>query len=263
MGSSYRISVAFFLLCVSILLITKGELGALAGVYTIAFLSVMVLFGVGNILLKIKRKKLPRPEKSSWPLLLIAILAVLIAIAGNAILNPAYLGVFFEYFIPTILLVGVMLNRTLILKVLLQILKYLLSPINHILNRSNSAILKIIDKINSQEFVYFTKGDDIATLNNVMLYIRKNEHTKKIKVVAAFEKGERATPQFKSDLDVLDREYPEIDIEFIEIEDSFGPDLIERLSKKWKIPVNFMFIGSPGDRFPFKIEQLGGVRLII
>lgn len=41
-GSSYRIAIAFFLLCVSILLITKGKLSALAGVYTIAFLSVMV-----------------------------------------------------------------------------------------------------------------------------------------------------------------------------------------------------------------------------
>jgi len=262
-GSSYRISIAFFLLCVSILLITKGQLSALAGVYTIAFLSVMVLFGAGNILLKVKRKNLPRPEKSSWPVLLIAIVAVLIAIAGNAILNPAYLGVFFEYFIPTILLVIIMLNRTSILKVLLQIIKYILSPIQNSLQKSNDSILSLIDQINSQEFVYFTKDDDVATLNNVMLYIRNNEHTKKLKVVSAFEKGEKASAQFKSDLDVLDREYPEIKIEFIEMEASFGPDLIDKLSKKWKIPVNFMFISSPGDHFPYRIEQLGGVRLII
>jgi amino acid transporter len=262
-GSSYRIAIAFFLLCVSILLITKGELGALAGVYTIAFLSVMVLFGVGNILLKVKRKNLPRPEKSSWPLLLLAISAVIIAIIGNAILNPKYLVVFSEYFIPTILVVGVMLNRTVILKVILQIINYILSPIQSILKKSNTKIVGLIETINSQEFVYFTKDDDVATLNNVMLYIRKNEHTKKIKVVAAFEKGQKASSRFKSDLDVLDREYPEIKIEFIELEDTFGPALIKRLSNDWGIPVNFMFIGSPGDHFPYKIEQLGGVRLII
>jgi amino acid transporter len=262
-GSSYRISIAFFLLCVSILLITKGELGALAGVYTIAFLSVMVLFGVGNILLKVKRRNLPRPEKSSWPLLLLAIAAVIIAIAGNVILNPKYLGVFIEYFIPTILVVAIMLNRTVLLKIILQIINYVLSPIQNILKKSNSKIVGLIEDINSQEFVYFTKDDDVEILNNVMLYIRKNEHTKKLKVVAAFKKGEKASPRFKSDLDVLDREYPEIKIEFIELEDTFGPDLIARLSKKWQIPVNFMFIGSPGDHFPYKIEQLGGVRLII
>jgi amino acid transporter len=262
-GSSYRISIAFFLLCVSILFITGGELGALAGVYTIAFLSVMALFGIGNILLKIKRKNLPRPEKSSWPLLLIAIAAVITAMIGNVILNPAYLGVFLEYFLPTILVVVIMLNRTFILKMLLQIIKYLLTPIQKLLTESNDRILNLINEINSQEFVYFTKDDDVATLNKVMLYIQKNEHTKKLKVVAAFEKGEKATRRFKSDLEVLDREYPAIKIEFVELEDNFGPELINKLSKKWGIPVNFMFIGSPGNHFPYKIEQLGGVRLII
>jgi uncharacterized membrane protein YidH (DUF202 family) len=38
------------------------DLIALAGVYTFSFLAVMGLFGIGNLLLKFKRKKLPRPE---------------------------------------------------------------------------------------------------------------------------------------------------------------------------------------------------------
>ena len=47
------------------------------------------------------------------------------------------------------------------------------------------------------------------------------------------------------------------------IEGEFGPELIQQLSGKWRIPTNFMFIGSPGDHFPYRIEELGGVRLII
>lgn len=124
-------------------------------------------------------------------------------------------------------------------------------------------ILSVIDDINAQEFVYFTKDDDVETLNKVMLYIQKNEHTKKLKIVTALDKGKKTSARFISDLDVLDREYPAIKIEFVELEGSFGPDLINKLSKKWNIPVNFMFIGSPGNHFPYKIEQLGGVRLII
>lgn len=251
-GSSYRIAIVFFLLCVSILLITKGKLSALAGVYTIAFLSVMVLFGIGNVLLKVRRKNLPRPEKSSWPALIIAIIAVIIAIIGNTILNPAYFGVFLQYFIPTILVVTIMLNRTSLLKLILKIIKYFLTPIPSLLTKSNDEILKLIDLINSQEFVYFTKDDDVATLNRVMLYIQNNEHTKKLKIVATYKKGESAAPQLLSDLDVLDREYPNIKIEFIQIQADFGPKLINELSKKWRIPVNFMFIGSPGNRFPYK-----------
>jgi amino acid transporter len=262
-GSSYRIAIAFFLLCVSILLITKGKLSALAGVYTIAFLSVMVLFGIGNILLKVRRQNLPRPERSGWISLLIAIFAVITALVGNAILNPAYLGVFFQYFIPTILLVIIMLNRTQIIKILLQIINYFLTPVADFLKKSNEGLMNLVDEINSQEFVYFTKKDDVETLNKVMLYIQNNEHTKKIKVVAVFQPGESAPPMFVSDLDVIDRQYPAIKIEFVQLEGVFGPELINDLSAKWNIPVNFMFIGSPGDRFPFKVEQLGGVRLII
>ncbi len=60
-GTTHRIIIAFFFLAVSVLLITKGELQALAGVYTISFLAVMALFGLGNMLLKIERARLPRP----------------------------------------------------------------------------------------------------------------------------------------------------------------------------------------------------------
>ncbi len=54
------ILVGFFGLCVSILVITGGRIEALAGVYTLAFLSVMALFALGNVLLKYRRERLPR-----------------------------------------------------------------------------------------------------------------------------------------------------------------------------------------------------------
>jgi len=43
----------------------------------------------------------------------------------------------------------------------------------------------------------------------------------------------------------------------------FGPELIERLSREWHIPKNYMFIGSPAGNFPHRVAELGGVRLII
>jgi amino acid transporter len=90
-GTTYRIMIAFFVLCVSILLITRGELGALAGVYAFSFLSVMALLGLGNHLLKTRRARLPRPERASGWALLVAIGAALV---GNALMHPPYLLVF-------------------------------------------------------------------------------------------------------------------------------------------------------------------------
>lgn len=267
-GSSYRIIIVFLFLTISVLLITKGEVKLLAGVYTISFLSVMALFAIGNILLKVKRSRLPRPEKASWFAIIIAFIAVVFALTGNLIMTPqegipSNLSVFLEYFIPAILFIVVMLNRTILLKFLLKLLHYVFDPFRRFVLETDKNLISIIDDINSQEFVYFTKNDDVATLNKVLLYIKRNEHTKKLKVVTATKNGIEITEQFRNDIDVVDREYPEIKIEFIEISEEFTPALIKKLSKKWDIPVNFMFIGSPGDRFPYKVEELGGVRLII
>ena len=52
-------------------------------------------------------------------------------------------------------------------------------------------------------------------------------------------------------------------MEYIIEEGSFTPDKVDELSKKWNIPKNFMFISSPGERFSHRVEDLGGVRLIL
>lgn len=267
-GSSYRIIIMFFLLCVSVLLITKGEVKLLAGVYTISFLSVMALFGIGNILLKVKRKSLPRPETASWISIFIAISAVLVALIGNITVEPvgdlpSNFTVFLNYFIPSIIFIAIMLNRILLLKFLLSAINSVFDPIRKFVFNIDKNILSTIDQINSQEFVFFTKGDNIATLNKVMLYVIKNEHTKKIKIVLALEKGQVIPPNLPMEIEFLGKEYPQININFLIVDGKFSPELIKELSKKWKIPVNFMFIGSPSEKFPYKVEELGGVRLII
>ncbi len=267
-GSSYRIIVMFFILCVSVLLITNGNVKLLAGVYTISFLSVMALFGIGNILLKIRRNTLPRPEKASWFAVIIAIGAVLTALAGN-IMMPAKDGsasnlmVFLYYFIPSILFIIIMLNRTGLLKLVLKAIDAIFDPIRRYIIRLDRNIQKTIDGINSQEFVFFTKRDNISTLNKVMMYISKNEHTRRIKIVIVTNEKNKIPEKLAEEIDFLDREYPEIDIEFVVEKGTFSPELIKALSEKWNIPINFMFIGSPSGKFPYKIEELGGVRLII
>lgn len=262
-GSSYLIYITFFLLCSSILIITLGNLEALAGVYTLAFLSVMILFAIGNILLKVNRKKLPRPERAGWISICIAIAGVMIALLGNILLNPDYVIIFLDYLIPTLLIVGFMLFRTTVLKALLAFLIYLPLEKFYLFKNISLKIKRSILKIISQQFVFFTNHDDVATLNKVLQYITVNEHTKSLKIVAVLNENIERVPNLRSDVNVLDRAYPEIDIEFLEEDGVFGPEKIKELSKRWNIPVNFMFIGVPGDKFPYRIEELGDVRLII
>ena len=111
--------------------------------------------------------------------------------------------------------------------------------------------------------MFFTKGDDIATLNQVMLYVRKNENTRRIKIVTIINDNVAVAENLRNEINVLDRAYPEIDIEFIVLSGIFSPELIKQLSDQWNIPTNFMFVGQPGKTFPYRLEDLGGVRLII
>jgi hypothetical protein len=120
-----------------------------------------------------------------------------------------------------------------------------------------------IKEINSQQVVFFTRGDNIGNLNNAMLYVRHNEHTNRIKIVTVVQDQAEVPDKFKQDVEFLDDAYPEIDIDLMIVEGTFGPELVEELSQKWRIPKNFMFIGSPGDHFLYGLAELGGVRLII
>jgi len=223
----------------------------------------MVLFGLGNVLLKVKRAKIPRPERASGIALVIAISAVVLGLIGNAILNPGYLVVFLEYFIPTVTVVGIMLWRIPILKGILFIIRSVAESIQKVTRSTSTIIRDKITQINSQQFVFFTKGDDIAALNEVMLYVRRNENTKKIKIVTVVNDANVVSENLKQEIEFLDKAYPEIDIEFIEMSGIFDPELIKGLSEKWNIPTNFMFVGQPGEKFMYRLEELGGVRLII
>ncbi|WP_053992620.1 APC family permease [Mangrovimonas sp. TPBH4] len=262
-GSSYLIFITFFVLCVTVLLITEGNLQALAGVYTIAFLSVMILFGFGNLLLKINRKQLPRPERVGPVALFLAIAGVLTGLIGNIILKPEYLAIFLEYLIPTLLIVGFMLFRVQILEAILYFINYITPKGVPVFDRMDTKILRFIRKINDQEFVFFTNHDNVATLNKVLQYIERNEHTRRLKIVSVVPPGTEVVHNLVEDLKVLDRAYPEIFIEFVKEEGYFGPEKIKELSKRWNIPVNFMFIGTPGENFKYQVQELGDVRVII
>jgi len=262
-GVTYRILIAFFLLAASVLLITHGDLPALAGVYTLSFLGVMLLFGIGNILLKVKRDRLPRPTRAPWAAVVLAVIAVTVGLAGNALLNPSYLRVFLEYLVPTLLIVSVMLGRVALLKGVLFAGRAIVSSFDRKTRYMLSAISRKIDDISSQQVVFFTRGDNLANLNNAVLYVARNEPTNRLKVVIVVTDPSEVPPRLEPDLRFLDEAYPAIDIELVVWKGRFGPALIDELSREWRIPKNFMFIGSPSGHLMYGLAELGGVRVII
>ena len=178
-------------------------------------------------------------------------------------MNPQYLVVFLEYFVPALLIVAVMLGRIQLLRGVVFIVSGSIGWVVGFGSRVRQSLRSEIDRINSQQMVFFTRGDHVANLNNVILYVRRNEHTNRLKIVILAQRPEEVPDRLAEDLEFLDQAYPEIEIELQVVEGRFDPATIERLSREWGIPTNFMFIGSPGEHFQYRLEELGGVRLII
>lgn len=254
---------SFFLLCCSILTVSAGRIEMLAGVYTLSFLSVMALFAVGNMLMKIKRSDLPRQVRASWGAVVLALASVLLALIGNLTLNPTYVQVFSLYFAITITVVAIMFMRVGILRIVLALSKAMMTSVLEINQRWSTAIMQWIHRINQQTVIFFTKHSEISELNRAALYVLNNEQTNRLKVVHCFEKEDGLPRELADNLRILDKIYPELRIDLVLVQGRFGPELIERLSRELRVPKNYMFIGTPGDRFPHRIAELGGVRLIM
>jgi hypothetical protein len=261
--TNHFIIIGFFVICWSILLVTVGEVELLAGVYTLSFLCVMALFAVGNMLLKVKRGRLPRDTRASWPVVVAGFAAVVLGLAGNMLLDPDNIRVFSIYFAAASAVVGVMFLRIEIMKVVLFASKAIVARVTAINDWVKSRVHDKIEEITSHPVVYFTKHDDPAELNRAALYVLQNEQTNHLKVIHVYEDEAEIPAKLATHLSEIDHLYPALRIDFIAVQAEFGPELIEALSQRLGVPKNYMFIGTPGDKFPHQVETLGGVRLIV
>jgi amino acid transporter len=269
-NTSHRIIITFFLLCSSILLVTGGSLLSLAGVYTISFLGVMTLFGIGNILLKTRRKELKRTYRAGWATIIIAISATSVGMVGNAIIDHENLLYFMHYFIPTVLLVVLMYLRIPIYRTILQVL--------------NNAMAKflvwrtiIIDRITAlteQRVVLFARGGDLRRLHVAFSYILNNESSRSLVIFHLYPiAGQSDEKEIKHSLEALEEIFPMLRVKLVAREGKFGPEIIEAVSKdgpeiieavskEFGVPTNNIFIGAPEEKHTFSIQDLGGVRVI-
>ncbi len=262
-GTNHWIILGFFALCTSILFVTRGDISTLAGVYTLSFLSVMALFAIGNMLLKRRRARLPRAVRASWPGVVFALAAVLAGIIGNVQLNPHNVEVFSIYFVVAALAVALMFIRRELLRGILGASSAVVERVRDVNERVRGFVTGKLDEINRMGVIYFTKGDDAAILNRAALYVRTNEQTNRMRVVHVFENEKDIPAHLAEQLSEIDHLYPELRIDFVAVKGTFGPAIIESLSRRYRVPKNLMFIGTPGDRFPHRISELGGVRVIL
>ena len=115
------IIIGFWVLTTLLVLQTQGNVEILAGVYTVAFLSVMFSFTVGNMLLKLRRSDLPTPVHVKWRIVLLASFAVMLGLIGNIVSRPRSLSPLLIFGVCFIIPVQIMLNRRKVLSIIVAI----------------------------------------------------------------------------------------------------------------------------------------------
>lgn len=258
-GSYPLIVIGFFLLCSSILLITKGDLLSLAGVYTIAFLSVMSLFALGNLIMRETRKDLKRTYHAPLIFVLLAFTATVIGVAGNIRINPLNLDYFAVYFIPLMILVFGFLHLDMVFRWLLRFTKYL--------RQIDDFVYKHFEDVLSGKFVAFIHNID--RLKYIIDYLEKNEAGRTLYLVHANDdlddvEHEKTFKEMQSLLPSLEKTgmLGNFKIHLVYKHKPFGPELIDEVSRELKISKNRILIGSIHEHHPFDYSDLGGVRII-
>jgi hypothetical protein len=257
-GSHPRIIIMFFLLCSSILLVTKGELLSLAGVYTIAFLSVMTLFALGNLILRETRNELKRTYSAPLLFIVIAMTAAATGIVGNVQINYMNFVYFATYFIPAMLIVLTIVFQDTSVRILLRLTKGI-KPVNSFLQR-------YFADITSDTVIAFV--NHLNRLYPILEYIYRNETAHHIILIHTrnwdkdpdderFEEIKRAVPLLQAA-----GVFPFFKIQLEYEDEPFGPEAIRKASRRFRVRTNRIMIGSIHHFHDFEYDDLGGVRII-
>lgn len=257
-GSYPRIIISFFLLCSSILLITRGNLLSLAGVYTISFLGVMSLFALGNLILKRTRKSLKRTYRAPLLIVMIALLSTLIGIFGNIRIDQQNLVFFEMYFIPTIAIVLLVIYQDYLIKFALKMTKRI--------QFFHHRLKKYLKTLTKEKVIVFVRSRH--RIGPILDYIKRNEMTNFITLIVCAEvqggsnRGEYL--KITKSIPYLKKAglYKNFKIKVVYYSQPFDPKAIDEVARYYKVMKNKIFIGSIHHLHSFSYGDFGGVRII-
>ncbi|MBP7898783.1 APC family permease [Candidatus Gracilibacteria bacterium] len=258
-GSYPRIVLTFFALCASILLVTGGDLRSLAGVYAISFLSVMSMFALGNLILKITRPDLKRFYSFPGLLVFLAFVTTFIGLIGNISMDIMNLALFLIYFLPVMVIVRAYIYRDYIVSFIYK----------------HTAQTSLLHKIFRVIFRNVVRGTYILFIHradrlfNTLKYISANEAGRHVIILHCKDDTDEVNKEVWKELNALvpvlpkAGVFPHLRLDLHQVEGEFGPEIIHKASVKYDIPKNRIFIGTIHHNHKFTYDELGGVRIIV
>lgn len=254
-GAHPRIILAFFLLCVSILFVTRGDLLSLAGVYTISFLSVMTFFAASNLILRVNRPDLKRPYKAPFIFVVVALLSTFIGVMGNISIDPKNTGYFLTYFIPAVAFTFAVIERRRLYKALARITSWF-RPLSRFFRRKEREATR--DRV--YVFVHH-----IDRLYRILEYIYKNEPSEQVTLIHCSHGHPGRAKELEHVIETIKTAgfFRGFTIHVHYIKQAFSPQTVLNYATRHHINPNKIFIGSIHEYHAFNYEDLGGARVIL
>lgn len=183
-GANYPIVVMFCCVCVTLVLVTFGNIDSVSGVYTVAFLSVMLLFCIGNLLLKHTRENLKRQQKARWYVVILCVCALVIALVGNCVADTAIIGYAALYVSVFLMVFYGMFSRTFLLRGFLHITE---RRRYRWLSKFRKNVFDLLQYIEKEPVVFFSRRLNLKEMNIAVRRVLSDELTRHLTIVHLYE----------------------------------------------------------------------------
>ena len=142
--------------------VVDANLNILSGIFTVSFLIMMGLFAISNLLLKVNRDRLVRKPRTGLPIVLVALVIVFAAIAGNITMSPVIVGYFSAFFVVAFLAMTYTGYRGRLVMVLYWIYTRSIRLHSYPWTRNwHVKLIQIIKKRKEQPIIFFAKTDEV------------------------------------------------------------------------------------------------------
>jgi amino acid transporter len=254
-GGSWPIVLGFFLLCLTFLGVTQGNILPIAGLYTLCFLGLLTLFASANLLLRHRRPELKRDYRVSPWINWAALLFTLAGLIGTLWQYPYYLIAFLAFFIPIYIIVLCVIY----IHHLLLLFERWFRDIPFL----GPLLTKTHERLRDQPaYIFLHKSQNIF---RALSYIQQNEQTRHVVIVHCKHDEDPSQREIiQRTLPALEQAgvYSHFKISFQYLAKAFSPETVLQFAKKHHIPKQHLFIGSIHSHHVYEYKDFKGVRII-
>lgn len=249
-----RLMFGFFAVCVSILLLTRGDLLTLAGVYTISFLAVMTSFAIANLILRRNRPDLQRPYRASLVVVILAACATAAGLVGSMVMNTRSILFFLLYFLPVAALVLVVIHKKDAYRFAAR-LSWFYKPAHAFFEA------RYRNAAHDRLYVFLHLNTSVAY---VLDYVSRNESASHVTFIHCEEGNRVCTIELQRILAAIRQGgfHPQLEFDALCLPEPFSDKTLDRFAKKHRIPKHKILMGSIRESHGFTYRSVGGVRII-